>query len=470
MNSNSVLLVNEDELQIKELTIDQAYEITGGHGLYQFIVAASIAIMIFSNMFYLFSVPLFIITPVVLDKNGIPFKDIETACNSTYYYEDKHFNYITEFDLLCSPMRASIISSMFQVGITISGLILGSISDRIGRIPIFLLEECGIVFSLAAIMYFNNYTACLFFTAMCGFFSFAPLCYPFAYEWNHSKYIKFYASYIGIMYATGELIVAGLIWVGFKWREACICAIIVCFIYMLFPWFIEDGPKYYYSKGKVNYAIKVFKQVAKVNKKPITHRFTLIDVSANLAKAGTFKEQLRLICQKWVLFRLGICCCIFFACGFIYFGFSLNVQKFIGNPYMNAICNGIAEIIGVITIYILSSYKGIHFSLFCAFIITFLVLVVQYFNSNHQVIANCAMYIGKFSISGGFTLAYTLGGELFPTAVSTTCIAVLSLSERIGAIISPIVGNNPTYFMIMAAVCSFIAGVAVLVLYCKVKK
>eukprot|EP00826_Nyctotherus_ovalis_P000835 TRINITY_DN10056_c0_g1_i2.p1 TRINITY_DN10056_c0_g1~~TRINITY_DN10056_c0_g1_i2.p1 ORF type:complete len:431 (-),score=78.23 TRINITY_DN10056_c0_g1_i2:169-1281(-) len=366
-------------------------------------------------------------------------------------------------------MEASLISSMFQIGITASGLVLGSISDRVGRIPVFLLEECGIVCSLAAIIFVNNYTACLVFTALCGFFSFAPLCYSFAYDWNHSKNIGFYAFFIGIMYAVGGLVVALIMWAGARWRTACVCTVVVCMAYLIFPWLIEDSPKYYYSKGKVNCAMNTFKRVGKVNGKEMTRRFILKDESTNLTKAATFCEQIKLIMQKWMLYRLGICCCIYFVCGFIYFGLSLNVGKFVGNTYVNAICNGIAEILGVTTIYFISRYKGSYFPFLGSYILTFIALVVQYFSHDYPVVTNCAMYVGKFSISGGFTIAYTLTGKLFPTAVNTTCIAILAFCERIGAIISPIVGNSPTVFIGMAAVCSFVAVIAIVVLYWSLK-
>ena len=86
-------------------------------------------------------------------------------------------------------MKASIISSVFQFGYILASLTLSNITDHVGRLPIFYIEQLGITVSLTLMMYFGTYPVCLACTALCGFFSFLPVCYTFAYDSNHSRYV-----------------------------------------------------------------------------------------------------------------------------------------------------------------------------------------------------------------------------------------------------------------------------------------
>eukprot|EP00826_Nyctotherus_ovalis_P030559 TRINITY_DN2438_c0_g1_i24.p1 TRINITY_DN2438_c0_g1~~TRINITY_DN2438_c0_g1_i24.p1 ORF type:complete len:525 (+),score=96.07 TRINITY_DN2438_c0_g1_i24:130-1575(+) len=453
-----------------EVTINEAYDMSGGHGKYQFMVAIAISIVVFTNLFYLFSIPLFLIFPVVLDERGNRFLDADAACASNYYYQDKEFNYVTEYDLLCNSFKASIISSVFQIGFMVASLTLSNVTDRIGRVPIFLLGQCGIVISLAGIVLLNTYTACLICTGLCGFFCFLPLCYTFAYDSTNSRYVEFYSSYIGIMYAVGQILVVGVMWLGFKWRAACVFMIALCLVFFIFPWFMEESPRYKYSKGRINAAIKTFKRISKFNGKEFPHSIVLWDVSETSAKAINLCEQLKLLFQRYIVTRLVICGFLFFTCGFIYYGFSLNVHKFIGDTYLNALFNAIAEIVGVSLAFVLSRLIGIRLPLLISYIITGCALVVQHWQEDSQIVTNCAMYVGKFSISCSFTMVYMLGGQLFPTSISTTCLALLALCERLGAILSPVIGDYKTIFMAMSIICALVAAFAVIVLYVTLRK
>eukprot|EP00826_Nyctotherus_ovalis_P049424 TRINITY_DN5978_c0_g4_i1.p1 TRINITY_DN5978_c0_g4~~TRINITY_DN5978_c0_g4_i1.p1 ORF type:complete len:501 (+),score=100.89 TRINITY_DN5978_c0_g4_i1:77-1504(+) len=466
MEINASLILNDDA-RSNELTIDQAYEISGMHGRYQYLVAVCTIFTVFTNLFYLFFMPLFLIIPVVLDRHGRPFPDTKAACAAPYrHYEDRDFNYITQFDLLCQPFKASLIPSSFQVGVLISSLTMSNAVDYLGRVPLLIVEQAGIVISLTCVIFFNSYASCLVFTGVCGYFCFGPLFYTFAFDSNHSKYIKFYTVFIGVAYALGEIIVVFTMWIGSKWRTACVVTIIFCMLQLVSTCFVKESPRFLYSKGKLNAAIRTFKRIAKINGKPITQPFTLKDESKAEIVTTTLGEQLKLILEGWIVFRLVMCSWIFFTCGFVYYGFTLNVQKFVGDTYANALFNAIAEIVGVLLSFVAAVYWGCRVPLMGSLLITCAALLVQYFSQSVQTLNNCAMYVGKMSVSGSLTFCYMLGGELFPTSVRATCIAILFFIERVGVILSPIIGNWPNVLLIMASICSFGSSIAVVILHC----
>lgn len=468
MINDSFLLDTSPER--RELTIDQAYELSGLRGTYQYLIALSTACAVFANLTYIFFMPLFLINPVVLDENSVAFPSVEAACAASYRrYQDVDFNYVSQFDLLCQPLKASFIPSSFQVGILIASLTLSYLADYIGRLPVLIVNQAGIAISLSCIIFFSSYATCIVFTGVCGFFSLGALFYTFAYDSSHSRCIQAYTFYIGIVFAVGEIIVVLIMWLGFKWRSALLFTIISCMVYFIFPLFIRESPRFLYSKGKINAAIKTFKIIAQYNGNPIKQDFTLRDESQSAAVTTTFCEQAKLILEKWVVFRLLMCSSIFFTCGFIYYGFTLNVGKFVGNAYGNAFFNAVAEIAGVTLSFLAASHMGCRRPLLGALLFTSAALLVQYFSQSQRFLNNGAMYAGKMGVSAGLTFCYMLGGELFPTSVRTACIALLCFCERVGVMISPIVGNWPKVLIAMSIVCALVSSLAVLALHCGMK-
>eukprot|EP01022_Parablepharisma_sp_SALTPOND_P017296 TRINITY_DN2731_c0_g1_i1.p1 TRINITY_DN2731_c0_g1~~TRINITY_DN2731_c0_g1_i1.p1 ORF type:complete len:528 (-),score=6.88 TRINITY_DN2731_c0_g1_i1:122-1705(-) len=458
----SIVTSPQTTRSIKELTIDEAYELTGGHGLYQVLVAISVSVSQISCMFYLFCLPLFQTFPVI---RGCPNGICETAaeaCNSpTREYEDVHFNFITEFDLVCSEFKASLISSAFPIGFMLGSVVFSSLADSLGRLPTIVIGQSGMILSILVLVFFANFNVCLVCTGLCGFFSMANACqgYTFSYDSNHSRYVAFYATYVGVIFAVGELAVAVIMWGQVRWRTMCIIFMIFASLYVIFPLFLQEAPRYMYSKGKVNAAVKGFKFIAKVNGKEIKEKFTLRDNCKISTKAATFKEAIKLLFTKWVLVRFLLSIVLFFSSGFIYYGLCLNVQKFKGNVYLNAIINAIAEIIADITACVFATKLGLGKPLVVAFLLTAVSLVSQYLTEWSIVLSSISLYMGKFGISGGLTLIFMLAGKLFPTSIIATTIGLLGLFEKFGATLSPIVGNIEVLLFIMAIGCAFASSI-----------
>eukprot|EP01022_Parablepharisma_sp_SALTPOND_P025707 TRINITY_DN603_c1_g1_i1.p1 TRINITY_DN603_c1_g1~~TRINITY_DN603_c1_g1_i1.p1 ORF type:complete len:562 (+),score=13.73 TRINITY_DN603_c1_g1_i1:219-1688(+) len=446
----------------RELTIDEAYELTGGHGFYQVLVAASVAISQVSCMAFLFCIPLFQTFPVIKGcPNGICESAAEACSSPTRYYEDIHFNFITEFDLVCEEFKASLISSAFPVGFIFGSLIFSSLADLLGRIPTILIGQAGMIFSVLVLVFFASYNVCLVCTGLCGFFSVASAYqgYTFSYDSNHSKYVPFYATYVGVVFALGELLVALVMWGQVRWRTMSAIFMIYAALYAIFPIILQEAPRYFYSKGKVKAAVKGFKFIARMNGKEIKESFTLNDNCKIATKAATVKETIKLLLTRWVLVRVLLSVFLFFSSGFIYYGLCLNVEKFEGNVYLNAVINAIAEVIADVTACMFANRVGVGKPLVAAFLLTAVALFSQYLTEWSVVLSSIFLYLGKFGISGCLTLIFMLAGKLFPTSIIATIIGILGLFEKLGATLSPIVGNVQILLFLVAIGCAFTSSV-----------
>lgn len=209
---------------VSSVTVDEAYDLAGGHGRYQFLVALSAGIISITSMMYLFSVPLFLIFPEVrgCPEGLCPTK--EAACRVRYTYADHSFNFVTEFDLLCSEFRGSLVATMFSVGFCAGILAFGTIGDTLGRLAAFTVGTLGTSLSILMLLLFPEYVVCLIASGLCGFF--ASGCFPqgltYAYDSCHSKYVTFYATFMNTAFTVGELFVALFMWTGVSWRTMAI--------------------------------------------------------------------------------------------------------------------------------------------------------------------------------------------------------------------------------------------------------
>ncbi len=479
---NASLLEPEREhtriVQPREVTIDEAYDLAGGHGRYQALVALSITVSQISSMAYLFAIPLFQTFPVVHGCPGLNGTDIcesaEQACKyENRWYDDARFNFVTEFDLLCSEYKASYLASAYPVGFLLGSLLFTSLSDMIGRLPVMVLGQGGMILSVLILFFFASYTNCLLCTGLCGFFSVASLYmgYAYSYDSNHSRYVTFYATYVGVVFAVGELLVAGIMWMQVPWRTLCKVYIIFSALYVVFPLFLSEAPRYFYSKGQVRAAERRFRSIARINGAEFPYPIQLKDTCDVSAQAVSLCDKLKLLTTRWVLVRLLLCSVMYFSCGFIYYGISLNVHKFKGNVYLNVAVNAVAEIAADITACILAYKVGPKIPLALSFLIACAAFVVQYFFTQDSLaMSSACLYLGKFGISGSFTLIYTMAGKLFPTAISATAIGILGIFERIAASLSPIIGNVPVMFSMITIGCALSSSIVAVVVAGKLKK
>jgi len=194
------LNINNTNQSIQTITLDQGYEITKGNSRYQIIVFISTFITAAMSMCYVFCIPFFFIFPRVYGcKNGL-CESVKEACESpNRYYEDRKYNLITEFDLLCDDV-SHLIPSSYPTGFLIGIFFLSSAADIFGYLPILLIGQSGMALSILVLVCFPSFNICIICTDACGFFSVASFfaTYSFVYGANHTDKVKFCASFIAI--------------------------------------------------------------------------------------------------------------------------------------------------------------------------------------------------------------------------------------------------------------------------------
>ncbi|OTF76498.1 organic cation transporter protein-like protein [Euroglyphus maynei] len=136
----------------------------------------------------------------------------------------------------------------------------------------------------------------------------------------------------------------------------------------------------------------------------------------------------------------------FFVNGFIYHGFSLNVEIIGGNVFINFALAGLVEIPSVVISLIGMRYIGrkafiistIVSAAFCyATIATFRILWAN-LSDNDIMLVSLSM-LGKMFIFATFNAIYIHAGEIFPTKLRQSGVSSCSISARAGSTIAPFV-------------------------------
>jgi len=427
---------------IRTVTLDEAFELTYGNGRYQLLIFLAGFIGMASSMWYLYCIPFFLSFPKVLGcKNGICETE-EEACNSTSrYYDNVNYNLITELDLLCKDIDLSIIPSSFPMGFLMGNIILSSAADIFGRLPVLLIGQFGMTFSILYFCFFPSYNTCIICTSLCGFFSVASFfpSYSLLYGANHSNRVKLCAAFLAVSAAVAGLMVVSLMRTKITWRLMCVIFMCFCSLFYIFPTVFNESPPFFYSKGQPKSAAKIFYDIAKMNKVELNQALEIKDTGRTATKGASCLDKMKLIFMKWILINLALCGISFFAAGFVYYGIVFNIEKFGGNLYDNVMINTVAEIIADVLAFAFGYKIGLKKTMILAFSIMTGGLVCQFLSKwTYEILDILGLFVAKFGVSAAFIMIYSWAGELFPTAILSTAIGFLGLCDRVGALLSPI--------------------------------
>ena len=122
-----------------------------------------------------------------------------------------------------------------------------------------------------------------------------------------------------------------------------------------------------------------------------------------------------------------------------YFGLSYGSSEMEGNFFMNNIILGAVELPGYLYVILLMDVWGRKPLFVLSLIFTGISSIVSTFLTGTA--KNILIYVAKNTASGAFALVYIYTSELFPTSVRGTGLGLCSMMARVGAEITPFMGD-----------------------------
>ena len=450
----------------RPISMDQAYILAGGHGRYQKLAATAAVLGFLTNMLYIFSIPFFNNEPDIECRIGGVWqkcitKDIcEPEISPLYRYVHKHQNFISEYDLLCKEDLQANIPFAYFLGVTLSCIVFSAFGDVYGRLPLLIMGQVGNVIGIAILELTSNYTVCLSVSAFIGFIIGINQSTPFnfIYDSMEGKYMASHASLLNMCWASGEILIALIMAWRPPWRLMTTVIIAVSTIFIVLLFWIVEPPRFHYSKGNTKKALQGIKYIARFNGATFPENVELDVESLKLDTTSnpSFGQVVKSLCSsRQVIFRVILACTCFFCSMLVYYGISVNLQRFAGSMVVNGIATAVAEILGVLTGNFLLEPMGKKPTLMMVYLIACVGMTCEANFEGYYWIESFSLYFAKFGSASGDNLLYVFAGEIFPTSIKSVALALGMVTCSFGSMFAPLVGLLGDYNMSM-----ILAGVA----------
>lgn len=459
--------------------MDEAYKLAGGRGKYQIFVAISCWISLVTFMCFTFSVPYFLEHPQVQCKfaDGIWTNcEVEYVCNDPSvthrFVEGQRWNFATEFGLLCDESKGALISSAYFVGSIFSCLIVNTLSDVVGRLPMMVVGNMGNIFCLGILLLFPSYEMVVAMSAFIGFITIGnnSNSYSFVYDSFPSDCAILYGTLVSISWSLGEVAIALVMWPGTTWRSMCVLLMgVSASFFVILPW-IRESPRFYFSKMQPEIALEKLKYVAQVNGVQLPEGLELRCPGANtkLAKKRQAKSSIATIfrsmcCSGKMVVKIGLFSLVFSTSTFVFYALSLNIDQMSGSIYVLGLITAIAEIISTISAGLLLERIGKKASLALYFCIAAAGVLGEGLMWSNPFWSVVFAYFTKFGATAADSALYLFVAELFPTSIKNAAFGIAIFVSRLASTMSkPMALLQPmTMCGIMMVMCVVAAIVAV---------
>lgn len=414
------------------------------------------------------------------------FSNTSQSCNR-WVYDTAEFEetIVTEFNIVCKDeWLVSFSQSVFMIGVMVSAVLFGHISDRYGRRisflvvpPIFLASAWATVFTSS----YATFTSARFITAIASSALFQT-SFVLAIELIGPSHRLISTLIYQMAFPLGECFLALSAHYLRTWRTLETALAIPVFLLLPYYWLLPESFTWCLYNNKHAQALDIINKAAKWNGRP-----PATDMSYSHSCTECCRQPCSQACRPISrdsssssltdLFKSSRLCCRTLNVSFnwlvnamVYYGLSLSAEDLAGSTYKNFVFLSLIEFPGVVLSvlalwcfgrrYVLCFYLSVA-GIFCAF--------VPFVPDDMQWLTTTLVIIGKCSITASFAVIYLYSAEVFPTSHRNTGIGIGSMSARLGTIAAPFVASDlgrlhPTMPMVVFGSMSLLAGLLTLAL------
>lgn len=351
---------------------------------------------------------------------------------------------IIDFELVCGrSYLPNIVQSVYFVGYLVGSSAFGVAADMFGRRNALLFcYTTGGLFGLITVFSSNVWmylilrfciATVLKGTGLCCFVLVTELVAP-------SKRV-FVGNFMWLFFAAGYTVLAGSAKLIPNWRILQL-VLTLPFIPLLIItyFFVPESPRWLINQKRSEDAEKVLRKMAKVNERIISddfmeRAFNTNEFNHSSKLKGTLKEVIR---SRVFLILLINMCFNWAVQSLVFYGLSLSTSSLGIDPYISFIVSGAIEVPAYLSCMFAAEWfgrKGATFGTMmlggiCCCVTPLIRIVLG------RVFIAMA---GKFFITMSFSIVYTWGTELLPTALRSSGMGLFSTSSRFGGIVAPLI-------------------------------
>ena len=465
-------LLEEMKEERNQMTIEEAFQRSGGMGKYQIIRVIISLIILMTVGIVPITLPFLLQIKLICPNDPTSCTPDHICADSDikYYYTnpDIHHYIISEFNLLCSFSFIAAIGSSLFLGATIAGYVLGQISDIVGRKLAILLGVLITIFGFIIFVSAHENKKWLFIVGIffMGFSNYVSPIVNYCLDAAPGKYSNSILAFLFSGWALVGVFLGIFMYLDFSWRVLIYTLLIIFLLIVLILYFSQDGPRYFISKNNSAEALRLFHHIARVNgvKEFPQDAEILIETKVEGNCQFTIIDVFKYPSVSYNFIKVSF---VYVSTAFIYYGIILDLTKLPGSMQLNTIISGIAEILGDILAGVAANTslgrKGTF--IICGLIGGFAALLYSITQSTHQesagFLALLLFFLMKFGVSGCFHIDIVLVAELFPTVIRGAILGIITLQSRLCTIFIPIlvvhVHQPLYYFSLLAFSMTFVA-------------
>ncbi|KAL8606762.1 hypothetical protein ACOMHN_049591 [Nucella lapillus] len=370
----------------------------------------------------------------------------ETSQCNRWVYSKEVFEstVISELNLVCEAKgMVTLANSILMGGLLAGSLVLGFLSDIIGRKKTMMIGLTGQFVVAMATGFVSSYGAFVALRFLTTFFGMGFLLAAFVagMELVGPAQRTIAGIVIQLMWALGLFILLFLSYFIRHWRYLQIAVSCVNLFFIVHYFLIPESARWLASKGRLHEASAIIRKAARKNKASVPERVLSLQ---GLQTEEQHEKVWHLFTNPRLLLR---CLMIFFnwmVMSKVYYGLGLNVGSLSGNLFLNFLFGAVAETLSYIFCLVLLYRVGrrpLHcFSMLLgggACVAT--IFPVLYGSKDVQWVTITLSMVGRFGISAAFAIIFVYSAELFPTKVRNSGMGLSSFCARIGGIASPFI-------------------------------
>ena len=471
---NNDLSVDVNEIgacDAKKVDIDEAIDMSGSFGRYQFLVN------VLMNAIYLtLNVHAYILYFVASDPpwtcvnktsslfckqhlgKRIPESSelFEERCklnrSEWIFTKDKTYSIVTEYDLVCNyAWLGSLANAALFIGWGLSGPFVGYFSDAYGRRKISIASVLLGALSLVGLPFINHIWQFTLLRVLlgAGLGCFTACTFTICTEIVGTKYRAATGIFFILTNLTGGYILILLSYFIQHWRKLILYISSPMLVAVVISWFIPETLRWIYASGKKAEAEEKLRKIAKFNNKNIEY-ICLANPKAETDDKSKRYSYVDILFRHCSVIVVVVSLCFGWAvAALLYYGLTWESSDLGGNMYLNFALSFLVELPSpVLYVYFCDKIGRKRSFLLFATVVSVMACAVSalYFVSVSMRGLNTARLvmamIGKLCASLSFSTLYLWTFELFPTVVRSQGLILCQIAGRFGAVAAPFIATN----------------------------
>ncbi|XP_026479547.1 solute carrier family 22 member 5-like [Ctenocephalides felis] len=348
-------------------------------------------------------------------------------------------------------MRVTNSLIIGRIGEMFGALVFGQLGDVIGRKPVFFLSMVliivGKIFNLFLTSSYYWYVFGYVVTALPQM-SLYQTVLVIGMEISTSDENSHVAMLQGIGWTFGICTMPLLMWWLRNWFDFVLVSSLPFAIFLINNKYMIESPRWLASRGKMKKCEKTLRTIAKVN------GATLNDDALEMLKDYSSEPEhvfgMMSLFTSWTLAKNTIMLLIcWVVCGLSYFLLYLNVSNMDGNPFLNYLYQGFAELPAYPVGKFATNYIGRRWTACMAFLLalcTTLPLIYTSTDPSLHIFTSIFAAIIKFCVSVSFYVLMVQGVEVYPTCLRQTGVALGVILGNASSILGPYISYLGTTY------------------------